>query len=108
VALRTARSLERAIEEAVSLQPFVERADVSIRPERGGAVGTGRFAYRYLTASMLHARLELRVGREDVVAELSFREDLQYPLMRVVPGRLARGRASSRGSRRPPRKARRG
>lgn len=85
VAPRTARSLARAIEEAVSLQPYVERVRVSIRPERGEKLGPGRFGYRYLAAAMLEVRLSLRVGREVVEAELVFREDLRYPLMRVLP-----------------------
>ena len=84
VAARTAASLAQAIEEAVGLQPFVISVRVSIDPARGGPAGTGRFGYRYLVAEMLHAEVQIRVGRAEVSAALTFREDLNYPLMHVL------------------------
>jgi len=93
---RTAGSLARAIEAAVGLQPFVRRVSVRIRPERGGPLGRGRFAYRYLVPEMLEVTVELVDGRSAVVANLRHRPDLKYPLMKVVrvrePGRLRSGR----------------
>jgi hypothetical protein len=80
----TAGSLEKAIEEAVSLQPYVKEVHIEIDPERGGPVGSGRHGYRYLTAPMLLAEIVVEVGGARVKALLSFREDLKYPLMRVV------------------------
>lgn len=93
VAPKTARSLGKAIEEAVGLQPFVERVVVRIDPSRGGTAGSGRFGYRYLTAEMLDVRLRLRVGREAVNAKLVFRPDLRYPLMSVEEPHSRRRRA---------------
>jgi dihydroneopterin aldolase len=90
VSPRTRRGLERAIEDAVSLQPYVAAVEVTVRPERGGPVGTGRFGYRYLTAEMLDVRVRLKDGAAEVVARLAHRPDLRYPLMRVE-------RASPRG-----------
>lgn len=84
VARRTSASLERAIEEAVGLQPFVRSVKVTIDPAQGGPTGTGRFGYRYLTAEMLSAEVSIGVGEATVRAELSFRRDLNYPLMRVL------------------------
>lgn len=84
VSPRTATSLARAIEQAVGLQPFVRRIEVRLHPERGGRTGAGRFGYHYLTAPMIDARVVIQVGRERVVATLTFREDLRYPLMRVL------------------------
>jgi hypothetical protein len=83
VSPRTWRSLARAIEQAVKLQPFVESVDVTIRTDRGGGTGRGLFGYRYLTPEMLDVRVTLRHGAERVVARLSHRADLGYPLMRV-------------------------
>jgi dihydroneopterin aldolase len=115
----TAASLGRAIGAAVELQPFVERARVQIVPARGGPVGPGRFGYRYVTAEMIDARVTLRNGAARVVARLSYRPDLRYPLMRVestVSGLgprprtrapRSRGRRSARrGGRSAPRTAR--
>lgn len=81
---RTAPALARAIEAAVGLQPFVRRVSVRIDPQRGGPLGRGRFAYRYLTAEMLDVRVELVDGRTVVEARLQHRPDLRYPLMKVV------------------------
>ena len=96
VSPRTARSLARAIEAAVGLQPFVRTVKVSVTPTRGGPVGRGRFAYRYLTAEMLAVTVELVDGPIVVEARLEHRRDLRYPLMSVV-----RVGAARRASRRP-------
>ena len=100
----TAPQLARAIERAVGLQPYVRAVTVRLRPERGGPLGPGRFAYRYLTAEMLDVVLTLADGPVTVTARLAYRPDLRYPLMRVVraggPTRRARAahrRAGRRG-----------
>jgi hypothetical protein len=105
VAPRTAPGLARAISAALELQPFVARARVRIDPARGGAVGRGRFAYRYLTAEMLDVRVRLEDGPTRVVARLAHRSDLKYPLMRAESVAPA-SRTTSPGSAR--RRARRG
>lgn len=84
VSERTADSLARAIEAAVGLQPFVRRVTVDIHPKRGGPLGRGRFAYRYLTPEMLDVRVQLVDGPTEVEAQLRHRPDLRYPLMKVV------------------------
>jgi len=99
VSRRTAGPLARAIEAAVGLQPFVERVTVRIRPERGGPLGRGQYAYRYLIPEMLDVTVRLGVGRTHVEATLAHRADLRYPLMDVV--RVTRGQR-----RRPTRRAR--
>ncbi|MCI4352826.1 MAG: dihydroneopterin aldolase family protein [Thermoplasmata archaeon] len=83
VSPRTAGPLARSIESAVELQPFVDRVRVRIVPARGGAMGRGRFGYRYVTAEMIDAVVTLSDGGVRVVARLSYRADLRYPLMRV-------------------------
>jgi dihydroneopterin aldolase len=84
VSNRTSGSLARAIEAAVGLQPFVRRVTVRIHPERGGPLGRGRFAYRYLTPEMLDVTVQLVDGPTGVEARLQHRPDLRYPLMKVV------------------------
>ncbi|MCI4330979.1 MAG: dihydroneopterin aldolase family protein [Thermoplasmata archaeon] len=84
VSSRTANGLATAIAEAVALQPYVHRATVGIDVTVGGPVGPGRFAYHYLRPEMLSVRVELRNGAVRVVAEMSYRKDLRYPLMHVV------------------------
>lgn len=108
----TAGSLARAIEAAVSLQPFVRRVTVRIFPKRGGPLGKGRFAYRYLTPEMLDVDVRLVDGPTTVEARLQHRPDLRYPLMKVVrldddrpsgPGSAHRVRGPSRRPQRRPR-----
>jgi dihydroneopterin aldolase len=81
---QTAASLARAVEAAVGLQPFVRRVTVRIDPKRGGPLGKGRFAYRYLTPEMLEVSVRLVDGPTAVEARLQHRPDLRYPLMKVV------------------------
>ena len=83
ITARTAPGLARAIESAVRLQPYVVGTRVRIRPEAGGPVGRGRYAYRYLTAEMLHVTVHLADGPVRVTARLAHRADLRYPLMSV-------------------------
>jgi len=96
VSPRTARALARSIEAAVALQPFVERVQVRIVPTHGGGVGRGRFGYRYVTAEMIDARVTLADGATRVVARLSYRADLRYPLMRVESATTRRHRGKRR------------
>jgi hypothetical protein len=93
---QTAQGLRRSIEAAVELQPFVTRAIIRIRPGRGGPVGRGRFAYRYLTPEMLDATVILRNGRTEVVARLAHRPNLHYPLMNVARVGLSRAKTQRR------------
>lgn len=106
VSARTAASLARAIESAVGLQPFVRCVRVRLYPARGGPLGRGRFAYRYLTAEMLDVTVELVDGPIAVTARLKHRPDLRYPLMSVE--RVGRARRVRRGGRRTSRRARSG
>ncbi|MGA8543160.1 MAG: dihydroneopterin aldolase family protein [Thermoplasmata archaeon] len=91
---RTARGVARMIESAVALQPYVSAVRVKIDPRRGGPVGTGRFAYRYLTPEMMEVRVRLRDGPDEVEARLTYRSEIRYPLMQVTrvrgPERAAR------------------
>ena len=97
VTRQTARSLARAIEAAVGLQPFVRRVTVRIQPERGGPLGRGLYAYRYLVPEMLEVTVELADGRSAVVANLAHRPDLSYPLMKIV---RVEGSSATRSERR--------
>jgi dihydroneopterin aldolase len=90
VSSKTATALARSIEAAVALQPFVARVRVRIVPARGGARGRGLFGYRYITAEMLDARVTLIDGATRVVARLSYRPDLRYPLMRIESAKTVR------------------
>ena len=97
---RTAAGLGRTIAQALELQPYVEHATVTIRPARAGPIGTGRFAYRYLTPEMLDVTVQLSDGAVEVFARLRHRKDLRYPLMNVVRVRPTSSRRAPRTRRR--------
>jgi len=104
----TARGLARTIERAVGLQPYVRSVRVAIDLGRGGPLGRGRFAYRYLTAEMLDVRVGLQDGPVSVRARLAYRPDLAYPLIRVeAASRSGAPRTAARGGPRRGRSARR-
>ncbi len=75
-------SLERAIEEGVKVQPFVE--DVRVRIDRR-YLREKRSPYKYvsLTANMLEVDLRVRYGGSEAHCEMKFVKELRYPLMRI-------------------------
>ncbi len=92
VSSRTAAGLARTIERAVALQRFVVDVRVRVHPERGGPLGRGRFAYRYLTAEMLDVRVRLSDRGIEVEGRLAHRADLRYPLMSIASVRPVQSR----------------
>jgi hypothetical protein len=82
VSLRTKASLERAMEEAVRNQPFVE--EVRVRIDEGFFEDIGNeFDYLSLAGEMLDVTVVTRVGGTRCTSRLEYREDLKYPLMYV-------------------------
>jgi len=82
VSRRTVRSLERAIEEATSVQPHVHRVRVQLR-RQGLRSGTHLMEYSSLSEGMLSVDLAIRYGTTEVVAKLRYLDDLAYPLMYI-------------------------
>jgi dihydroneopterin aldolase len=80
----TSAGVARTIERAVALQPYVVEVRVALDPTRGGPVGRGRYAYRYLVPEMLDVHVRLKDGADEVEAVLRHRRDLNYPLMSVI------------------------
>jgi hypothetical protein len=75
-------SLERAIEEGVKVQPFVEEVTVkidrkSLRKKRN------EFDYQSLTGPMMDVRVTIRIDEIRVFAQVRYIEELKYPLMFV-------------------------
>ncbi len=74
--------LERAIEDGVKVQPFVE--DVKVRIDRR-ALRKKKDAYDYqtLTGPMMNVVLKIKVENVRVTAEMRFVDELNSPLMYV-------------------------
>ena len=81
VSPKTADSLERAIEESISLQPYVRRVDVRIDRRM---LSENAFGYGELEGRMIYAEVEIDYQGETVRARLEYDPDKNYPLMKLI------------------------
>lgn len=82
VSLKSVEGLEKAMSDAIEVQPYVEKARVTIVrdsiPEGGD-----EYSYSSLTGEMIDAVITIRIGDAAVTAEIRYEEELRYPLMFV-------------------------
>ena len=78
----TKESLEKAMEESLSLQPAIENVEVKIRFDKLAEAMT-EFDYTSLTGDMLDVRIHTKVDDVVAVIRIEFIEELNYPLMYV-------------------------
>ncbi|MCS7094440.1 MAG: hypothetical protein NZ988_01340 [Thaumarchaeota archaeon] len=88
----TRRGLEELAEgvaSAVLSQPFRVEVEVRLRsPRRYGREGP--YSYGEIGPSDIYARVRVKYGSADVIGELDFVRELNYPLMRIVEIKRAR------------------
>jgi len=82
ISLQTRTTMERAIEESISLQPFVHNIAVRV-DESKIAEDLNAFGYCELAGDMLEVELTVDVEGEVVRVAMSVDES-GYPLMRVL------------------------
>ncbi len=73
-------SLERAIEEGVRVQPFVEDAQVSIDRDHIRKK-KNEYDYQSLTGHLLDVTVVIHIEEVRVTAQMKYIEELHYPLM---------------------------
>lgn len=78
VGMRTASSLEKAIEESISLQPYVRRVEVRINRDM---LSENVFGYGELEGRMIWALVEIEYEGEVISARLEYDRERSYPLM---------------------------
>ena len=78
---KTAESLEMAMRESISLQPYVKEVDVKIDREM---LKTNVFGYGELEGRMIIARVKIDYQGETAVAQLRFDSEKNYPLMSLL------------------------
>lgn len=78
---RTAASLEQAIKESISLQPYVRRVEVNIDRRM---LEENSFGYGELEGKMIFAEVEIDYLGETVRARLEYDPDKNYPMMRLI------------------------
>lgn len=74
------KSVEKAIEETVSILPYVKKAKVKILCD---VKGKGTFSQTPLTENMIDAKITVEIDNTSVTAEMRYDKDLDYPLMYV-------------------------
>lgn len=78
---RTAASLEQAIKESISLQPYVRRVEVKIDRRM---LEENAFGYGELEGKMIFAEVEVEYLGETVRARLEYDPDKNYPMMKLL------------------------
>ena len=81
VSPKTADSLERAIENSISLQPYVRSVEVRIDRQM---LSENAFGYGELEGRMIFAEVEIDYLGETVRARLEYDPDKDYPLMKLI------------------------
>lgn len=84
VNLKTVESLENAIAQSISVQPFVEDITVSINRDMVRSNLNDEFGYCELEGRMLDVRIDVHYGLTNVQVALEYDEGLEYPLMRIL------------------------
>jgi len=83
ISLRTVASLEHAISQSISVQPYVEDITVSIDRDMVRSTLNSEFGYCELEGRMLNVRIDVRYGSTGARVVLEYDRELEYPLMRI-------------------------
>lgn len=83
VNMRTIDSLEKAISDSISVQPYVESIEVSIDREMVSSRLNSEFGYCELEGRMLNVTLYMKYKDTMVKASLKYDKHLDYPLMKI-------------------------
>jgi len=81
VSAKTAQSLEQAMQESISLQPYVGTVKIRINRQM---LKENVFGYSELEGRMIIADLEINYEGEIVRARLEYDSAKNYPLMSLV------------------------
>lgn len=81
MSLKTAASLEEAMQDSISLQPYVKKVSVRIDRQR---LLENFFGYGELEGRMIIAEVQIDYEGEVVIARLVFDAEKNYPLMSLV------------------------
>ena len=81
MSLKTAAGLEEAMQESISLQPYVKKVSVRIDRQR---LLENFFGYGELEGRMIIAEVQIDYEGEVVVSKLEYDAEKKYPLMSLV------------------------
>ncbi|HUS74777.1 MAG TPA: dihydroneopterin aldolase family protein [Methanothrix sp.] len=81
VGIKTAASLEEAMQKSISLQPYVKKVSVSINRRM---LKENVFGYGELEGRMIIAEVEIDYEDEVVIARLQYDAEKNYPFMSLL------------------------
>ena len=82
VSLESVESLEKAIQDAMQLQPCIEKVEVTINRSMLENI-ENEFQYTSLNGNMLDVRVISKFDEERIVIRMEFIPELDYPLMYI-------------------------
>ncbi len=84
VNISTIDSLEQAIKESISVQPYVERISVTIDRDMVTSRTGEKFRYCELEGRMLDVEARITFNGTTAIVGLKYDQSLDYPLMRII------------------------
>lgn len=76
-------AMEKAIEESIRVQPFVEEITVQIDEKKVASDLNETFRYTELKGSMLNVKITVQVNKTLAFVSLKYDNSLKYPLMKI-------------------------
>jgi hypothetical protein len=83
VNLYTVSSLEQAIQESISVQPYVEEISVKIDRDMLKSKLNSEFGYTELQGPMLDVKITVKLSSVKVKVGMKYNPELNYPLMKI-------------------------
>ena len=83
VNLNTVSSLEQAIQESISVQPYVKEISVKIDRHMLKSKLSNEFGYSELQGPMLNVKITVKYGSTKVKVGMKYDPKLNYPLMKI-------------------------
>lgn len=84
VNLNTVSSLEMAIQESISVQPYVEEISVKIDRDMLRSRLNNEFGYSELQGTMLKVKIAVRYSSSKIKVGMEYDPELNYPLMKIL------------------------
>ena len=79
---KTAKSLEKSIQESLELQPAIKKVEIKINFSKIDQAMT-EFQYTSLNGDMLDVKIYSKIENTTAIIRIEFIEELNYPLMYV-------------------------
>ena len=79
----TVNSIEKGIEAAILCQPYVKSVKIKLDREKIKSSKSHEFDYEEITGNIIRAELIIQYKTIEIVAKITWVEEMQYPLMYI-------------------------